>query len=867
MAVAENSSPQNTYMPMTMTGVQPVKISGTWSVRLHQWLPLLGLFLSYPLALVCPVNTYSSLVFYFALPTFMWLSLMTSASLLLSPLRPYSGREVVADTHPAVRYVVQFGFVLVVVLCTASALLKGTRSPTDWLVMVGFFAVPLYFATCPRYLLPPRLPRVLALLWLLQALHGAWQVYVHFEVVGLAGNRNWMATTVLCLVPWVWLYIDSLERPRRAEKLALCGAAGLLSLGLAWRCESRGAWLALGSYVVLFLVLPRFVWLLRIILAIGIAGILFFAALTYPERIAQSINEDIRLPLWTQTLLMIRDHPVLGVGPGNFRAEYVHYKSLAHKGRAVAAPVTEHPHNEWLNVGASLGIPGVLLWIVLGFPLIRPPPKNRFWRTVHYAAWMIWVHAFFDKVLIQPPTQILGFMFLGLLWRPLLPVRLRPELRPVRLQQVAVVVGWLLLVVGVAYGTRLAASTWYVRRGMVCENANDGAGALAAYSLAARWNPKDVQTHVSAGMVASNRLRDPETAMHHLLNAFQQEPDFAHLNGEIGVALGSKREHRKALPFFERDASLFPYDPVALRRVLQCKLVLEDSSDLEETALRLAYQEHRQVLIRLGAEQTRFLAGRLMRGLQSQQPDEAMLAAGELTQAVDCSLGDPAFFSLVPAGQSSQEFFYRAYNRDDVLYWQAALQLHRRTANWRLPGDAATAATTATGATAASSQRMFVECKDVPSGGVLQVALFLYQAGYEVALLSDPQRAPLGVLEVHREGQVWLLAPECRLLVQGMSVETLAVDAEMASRFGLTQAAVKGATLSVPVSALDFCGRTQALAHVLRSEYQDLAPRFGEIPSVRLSRYRAVAGPGALPVVFTLLVPKSALVAAPPTAP
>ena len=59
---------------------------------------------------------------------------------------------------------------------------------------------------------------------------------------------------------------------------------------------------------------------------------------TWPERFVQALRTDIRLPLYASTVRLIRDRPLLGAGPGNFRREFAAYRSAAHKSRAVAAP-------------------------------------------------------------------------------------------------------------------------------------------------------------------------------------------------------------------------------------------------------------------------------------------------------------------------------------------------------------------------------------------------------------------------------------------------------------------------------------------------------------------------------------------------
>ena len=165
---------------------------------------LAALFAAYPLALVRPVHTGSSLVFYLILPVFFWFSLICLAWLLATPA---GGVGTAAVTGPAawrgrLPALLTLGLVAWV---AGDAFVHPGATLFDTVAALGAFAVPAWVALAPRHCLPRRLPLVLALVWTAGALHGLWQTRVGFEVVGLAGNRNWMASTMLALLPWVWL--------------------------------------------------------------------------------------------------------------------------------------------------------------------------------------------------------------------------------------------------------------------------------------------------------------------------------------------------------------------------------------------------------------------------------------------------------------------------------------------------------------------------------------------------------------------------------------------------------------------------------------------------------------------------------------
>lgn len=73
---------------------------------------------------------------------------------------------------------------------------------------------------------------------------------------------------------------------------------------------------------------------------------------------AQVHSTAFRIYVWRSTLHMIRDHPLVGLGPGTFEVAYPRY--------AIAGP-TKHAHQTYLQLGAEAGLPALLaLMVVLG---------------------------------------------------------------------------------------------------------------------------------------------------------------------------------------------------------------------------------------------------------------------------------------------------------------------------------------------------------------------------------------------------------------------------------------------------------------------------------------------------------------------
>lgn len=128
---------------------------------------------------------------------------------------------------------------------------------------------------------------------------------------------------------------------------------------------SRGAWVSLiGVLVVLAVLRPK------IFIPVIVSGILFFLFLS-PEGMKSRLfsigdmkerNVKERLYIWDSALNMAKDHPLTGVGLGNFYEQYLnHYKNK----QVRLEWAGEHAHNLYLHILAEMGILGFVALIGL----------------------------------------------------------------------------------------------------------------------------------------------------------------------------------------------------------------------------------------------------------------------------------------------------------------------------------------------------------------------------------------------------------------------------------------------------------------------------------------------------------------------
>jgi O-antigen ligase len=161
------------------------------------------------------------------------------------------------------------------------------------------------------------------------------------------------------------------------------GVLMLTTLGLTY---ARSAWLGLVVGAIGLMVLTRRAWPVPLL----VGGLLLVMALVGPTSVRERVRSladlhDVtlrdRVAMWHSGWAMVRDHPVLGVGPGEVRAWYQFYR----RPEAVR-PSTGHLHNSAIQIAAERGIPALAIWIWLWVTFFReavrvwgrlPPARSR----------------------------------------------------------------------------------------------------------------------------------------------------------------------------------------------------------------------------------------------------------------------------------------------------------------------------------------------------------------------------------------------------------------------------------------------------------------------------------------------------------
>lgn len=519
--------------------------------------------------------------------------------------------------------------------------------------------------------------RVATALWLLNVVYGFLDQKSHEEVIGITGNRNWMAITLLALAPWaVWTLHRALRRFFGAWLVAVLVVA-IPTLYLMYFCFSRAAWLAVVTYAVWFLftkipcIKRRLLYGLLLLVLLGAGGFLGRRVL-YRVHLA-----DVRIPTYLTTIRLICHWPLAGVGPGNFTRNVTPMlPGSGYHHRLVAAEVMHHPHNEILFIAACLGILPALAWAFLMARLVfRLPLPDPLSRLAHASMFVILFHSMLDKPFVQPPSDLIALFCIGLALRRewieaptlVLPRRLLPVFG----------VGVLFCVLAAGYFLRREFRYGLAfRHAVIAVAEQDYPRAVHEYARMSELEPRRIRGAYSAGAYAIERMMNPDLAMSYLARAYQLDPNYASINKLVGETLGTKGYPARALYFYRRHARLFPASTSAWQELYTALYLSRKYDELPGVARYLDALYREKVDLVRPLDQSKDLARNWIVAVRNSDGTRAIAMAQALTVRLSLQFPD---FSLVPASGNLKwppTFLWGKWSLADLPYWRSLVWRH-----------------------------------------------------------------------------------------------------------------------------------------------------------------------------------------------
>lgn len=439
------------------------------------------------------------------------------------------------------------------------------------------------------------------------------------------GNRNVAAEAVAMAVPFGLglLPFGARDADARPRPTVVAVALGL-ELGYLAVARARGAWLggALGIAAFLALRRPR---LSRTALAASLAlGALALLAAIVPGRWTQHDSLDTkryepatrlvhdavdpsspvartRLALWRRTLALYAEHPLSGVGLGNFAVLFPRHAEPNARADGVlsAAIVPRRAHNDLLERLAESGPLGLGAWLAL-YAALGAAARRRARQDPSdgsAAACAGALAAFFGCGLTgfpfaMPATLFLFGVALGLLAieGPAPAVAPAPGSRAPGVLAGAALLG-LCAVVGAGWwsGRRLRASYFLARAeaSLAGERPTDAERALKFLSRAAAAAPRDFRVAFRTSY-AEVRAGHPALAVRAAERALAVEPYSANAWEALARARLESGDARGAREAAGRALDILHAFPGALYTRARAAAELRDAADADEARARLA---------------------------------------------------------------------------------------------------------------------------------------------------------------------------------------------------------------------------------------------------------------------------------------
>ena len=210
------------------------------------------------------------------------------------------------------------------------------------------------------------------------------------RITSTIGQKNWISNYLSMIFPIIFSYF-LLEKIQK-NKIIYFFLLSIIYTTLMI-CQSRGIWISIGLTVTIAIyIIFKFKlfevfhknkkWLVLLLVTFLIITIIYStdnplnkSAITVSQRALSTFDENdpsinTRFLIWNTTLKMIKDRPIFGSGIGTFKMNYLNYQAeflqsnpyyIKYSGKAKEA------HNEYLQMGAELGIIGLGIFLSILF--------------------------------------------------------------------------------------------------------------------------------------------------------------------------------------------------------------------------------------------------------------------------------------------------------------------------------------------------------------------------------------------------------------------------------------------------------------------------------------------------------------------
>jgi len=300
-----------------------------------------------------------------------------------------------------------------------------------------------------------------------------------------------------------------------------------------------------------------------------------------------------RPQLWFSALRMCIDNPVFGIGLGNYGDFFPKYNFPIETTIARYGKYTDFAHNELLQIGAELGVIGVVLIIWLLFQIIREIKHNRY---ISLGIAVILFQSLFDFNLHLPVNVFLLIILISAAIKPenLYEFQMNPAV-----SRLITLCLWLAGIFSMVFivsayfqmnnNIRLASKInpinpdYYYRLSL---NEKDIVSRIKLLERSIYLNPDNYTYHSELGLIywqaAKNNRIYIKDAISELKKAEQYNPYNAVIKFYLGKLYFDIKEYRNAKEYFVKSVELEPLFVTAYKYLVYCS---RNSGEIKEAGV------------------------------------------------------------------------------------------------------------------------------------------------------------------------------------------------------------------------------------------------------------------------------------------
>jgi O-antigen ligase len=458
-----------------------------------------------------------------------------------------------------------------------------------------------------------KLCKVLVMVSLFQSFVGILQYYdlaftelpgANAKPFGLMSNRNLFGSAQALMLPFViYLYYKA------GKFWKLISAAAIICITISLLLsQTRSAWIAAAAIlavslilVLIFSAINRKKWIIGFIITmLSITGIVFLVLLTDNEgTLKQSVKERTtgftqtseqttesvanvqeRIKIWNKTIRLIKDKPITGAGPGNWKINIAAYGSTGlvwEYGKF--GP--DRPHNVYLLVASETGIPGAVLyfgmWVliaIIAFKIIYKPQSED--QRILVILMLSGIAAFAcDSMFSFPNERIEHTLYLMLMGGIILgsyknvSAEENNEKRSINKPLLVLIVS--ILIFNLFIGYKKYNYEVHLNRAKAYENANNFTEMLReaeeGKSDLITMGPETGITMQLKTSIALKELKEYDRALREINIAKSYNPYNANIWITMGTIYTDLKQFDKAIPCYEKALQINPYYDIALKNL------------------------------------------------------------------------------------------------------------------------------------------------------------------------------------------------------------------------------------------------------------------------------------------------------------